>query len=60
MTHSLAWYVVGAYKITGPAVFGETNYDHYITLNLTQLFINQPAHAEKKYEIPLSLQRIKE
>jgi len=29
-TQSLAWYAVRTNKITGPAVFEETNSDHYI------------------------------
>ena len=40
LTQSLAWYAARAYKTTGPAVFEETNSDHYIKLYLTQLFMN--------------------
>lgn len=47
LTLSLAWHAVRAYKITGPAVFEETNSDHYIKLYLTQLFTN--LQKKKRY-----------
>jgi hypothetical protein len=42
---------VGAYKITGPAVFEETNSDHYIKLNLT--IIHELAYAKRSMKIHL-------
>jgi hypothetical protein len=59
MTHSLVWYAVRAYKIIGPAIFKETNSDHYIKLHLTQVF-GEVTEEEKMYENPLSLKELKD